>query len=160
MKNVLLKVLVLWGGSICYTACQSNTSSATTEVLFHETIEMESTNGWKLMLQQDGSGYLSNPSKGVRQIWFVPGSLSFQRLRLLPPFTPETRTDYPYRWKYTNWSTGEELNYGLPDSLWAAQWFDNAVNDLPIQGKMSRRALKLWHNMPPPGAMPLTLKNW
>jgi hypothetical protein len=149
MQNALWVLIVCANGIFFCAACQTEAAPSTT--LGEASVTLEDTNGWILTVQADGSGELRH--RQVNASW-PSRTFAFQRLRLLPAFTPRNQETYPYRWTYCKQEQEDTRQYSLPDTAWGAAWFEQAYRALEqseLSTRQIRRLRKSWQQQPPPG---------
>ena len=152
MKNALSLLIVLNVSLFLTQSCRQ--SSTTTSVLETETVKLESDGGWILVVQANGGGSLRCQLLPQSTVQWPAETFDFTSIKQLPPFKPQTRVSYAFWWTYENVYTGEKRQYGLPDTVWAARWFDQAYLALMTWEEVPqirRRLCKQWRTQPPPG---------
>jgi hypothetical protein len=107
-----------------------------------------------LTVQSDGSASLNYTKAKNCEVWLASGTLPFRQLKLLPAFAPQELERYPFRWTYIAAEDQEYRQYGLTDTSWAAQWFEQAYQALLQQkntNQAHRKLRKYWKKVPPTG---------
>jgi hypothetical protein len=128
----------------------------------NQKVELECKRGWLLSVQSDGSACLSYTKAKNCEVWLSSGTFPFQQLKLLPAFAPQVQDRYPFRWTYIALEEQEYRQYGLPDTSWAAQWFEQAYQALLLQentNRANRKLRKFWKKVPPTGTCKALAKN-
>lgn len=152
MQNALYYQIVCWGFCCLMFSCQASTNK--TQQLSAEEVEIEDQNGWVLTVAADGSGSLHCTALRHQAVQWPSGTFPFEQLRLLPPFEPQVKDRYPFRWTYRRAPEGEVRQYSLPDTSWAVRWFLLAHDALLHPQKPSaahRRLRRQWELNPPIG---------
>lgn len=140
-----------WVVCCLLTACASEVSQVSHLPL--ERVVLEDANGWVLTVGCDGSAQLAHAHLARACIRWPAKSFSFRAASLPPAFTPREQVHYPYWWSYANDNNAEYRQYGIPDTVWGAAWFQRAYRHLPMDRlpPKERRLLRFWQQFPPLG---------
>ena len=152
MKNVLPGLIVSIALLIFSNSCRKKKLEQ--ESIPDQKVEIECNRGWVLSVQSDGSACLAYTRASNCAVWLSSGTFPFQELKLLPAFAPLEQEQYPFRWTYTGLEDQEYRQYSLPDTSWAAQWFERAYQALSQPkntNHVHRRLRQYWKTTPPTG---------
>lgn len=151
MENALYGLIV---SLLLLNLCNSCAGVASEQQsLADQQVELECSRGWLLKVQVDGSASLDYADARNCEVWLPSGSLPFKEISLLPAFAPRNLERYPFRWTYTALEEQDCRQYSLPDTAWAADWFEQAYKALELKkgGLKERRLQKYWQKSPPTG---------
>lgn len=160
MKNALPGLIVSIFLLIIGSSCRRTTNEQ--HSFTDQKVELECNQGWRLTVQSDGSACLNYTQVSDCEVWLSSGTLPFEDIKLLPAFTPQEQERYPFRWTYSTLKNQDYRQYGLPDTSWAVQWFEQAYHALLEQNskdKTQRKLRKFWKETPPVGVNNNLAKN-